>query len=914
MSKKNVNIKIGSDVEEAKKGINTISNQLNQLSKNIQKQQKPLRNFLDSFNAVGKALGLVKSAFSAVTDAVNDTINAYNTQTAAEKQLEAAAKNNPYLSDYSVDQLKKYASELQSISTVGDEELLPMMAQLAAAGRTQAEIQDIMAASLDISASGAMSFESAVKNLNKTFSGLSGELGEVNPQIKALSAEELKNGEAVKVLQKQYSGIAKTVADSTGGWQQFKNTWGDLKEIIGSTFANLQNSAGKVLNGFFGTIIEKLQAASKEADEFKKKLGIITTLDDDNASVTELNGVIEQLEKSRERLSNMALVANEEQQKVKDSIAKSATDEAEKAKAELAQLENDLLSAQDGLYKFEAQIEELNKKYLAAGSEDEKERIRQLADSVNAEQAAATETVRAWKLKVEEKEKEVAALEKSARQSKKIAEKEVQSLNEAFSSEFFGSKKSLLEEQKKVEEQLTLAIQKRDAAQKEADKQAGKSARDEANQKALDIIKANNAELQKNIAAIERKYSLMEQEGQKIDEAAKAQEILSAQESAYLKLISEDTTVVTENNSVAKARLAEIKESYEKVIEAVKKKAEAENDKKALEELEKETEKLTEEARKFVSTFSDSKLSTQIEKSIARLEEMKTTLGGNVEEADKLQKKIDELSGLLDKVKAKEAENAPSDLENWAKIHEKKIQIVSNFAGKYAEIMQGVSDLACQTAKNEAKVKQAELEKQLAVGEISEEEYAKKKEQIEKEAAEKQYKMQMWAWASNLLNIQAQTALAVVQALANSGPPYIAIPMAALIGTLGAVQLSTAISNKPVPPSFATGGVVGGFQGASMGGDNTYIHARNGEMILNAAQQKAMWKQLNGGIQPAGRAPMNVTIKNSAANTVSATPRMTESGLEVVIGQIVKKQMENGDYDTSMRLASLKESGIRYVD
>ncbi|MBQ4379524.1 MAG: hypothetical protein II821_10080 [Treponema sp.] len=332
MSKKNVNIKIGSDVEEAKKGINTISNQLNQLSKNIQKQQKPLQNFLQSFNNVGKALGFVKSAFSAATAAINDTINAYNKQATAEKQLEAAAKNNPYLSDYSVDQLKKYASELQSISTVGDEELLPMMAQLAVAGRTQAEIQDIMAASLDISASGAMSLESAVKNLNKTYSGLSGELGETNPKIKALTTEQLKNGEAVKIMKEQYSGIAKTVSDTTGGWQQFKNTLGDIKESLGSTFANLQNSAGKVLNNFFGTIVEKLQAAGKEADEFKKKLNIIATVDSETSSVADLEGAVSELEKQSKRIHNIELVALGEGAKVKSEIKK----DAEKTLVEIA--------------------------------------------------------------------------------------------------------------------------------------------------------------------------------------------------------------------------------------------------------------------------------------------------------------------------------------------------------------------------------------------------------------------------------------------------------------------------------------------------------------------------------------------------------------------------------------------------
>lgn len=183
MANKKVTIKIGADTKEAKKGINAISSELNKFAKNVTSTTKPVTNLLNSFNTVGKSLSLVKSAFSSVTGAMNDAIEASNKQVTAERQLEAAAKNNPYLSDYAVQQLKNYASELQSISTVGDEELLPMMAQLAAAGRTQSEIQNVMAAALDVSPSGAMSLEAAVKQLNATYSGTAGQCSKMSAEV-----------------------------------------------------------------------------------------------------------------------------------------------------------------------------------------------------------------------------------------------------------------------------------------------------------------------------------------------------------------------------------------------------------------------------------------------------------------------------------------------------------------------------------------------------------------------------------------------------------------------------------------------------------------------------------------------------------------------------------------------------------
>lgn len=44
---------------------------------------------------------------------------------------------------------------------------------------------------------------------------------------------------------------------------------------------------------------------------------------------------------------------------------------------------------------------------------------------------------------------------------------------------------------------------------------------------------------------------------------------------------------------------------------------------------------------------------------------------------------------------------------------------------------------------------------------------------------------------------------------------------------------------------YATGGVIGGYNGATMGKDNTYISARNGEMVLNANQQKRLFEIAN---------------------------------------------------------------------
>lgn len=909
MSKKNVTIKIGSDVEEAKKGINSISSQLNKFAKEVTKSQKPVMNLLNSFNTVGKAFSLAKSAISAVSGAINNTVDAYNKQATAEKQLEAAAKNNPYLSDYSVQQLKAYASELQSISTVGDEELLPMMSQLAAAGRTQAEIQDIMSAALDVSATGAMSLETAVKQLNATYSGSVGKLGQMNGAVKGLTTEQLKNGEAVKILKEQYSGISKSVTESTGSWNQFKNTLGDIKESLGSTFANLQNSAGKVLNNFFSTIVEKLQSAGKEADEFKKKLNIIATLENEEAGVAELEGAVSELEKQSKRIHNIEAVALGQGAKVKADIKKDANatlTEITNKRAEIQAKINDTIAEYNNL---QLQIEQ-NASDFRFGKITE-EVWKQTDELLKAEQVRVNGSVSLAKAELAQYDE---ANKGKIASSKAVIEqtgKESEALEKIYETEFLGSYAAVAEERKKIDEQLATAQEKLAKAQEEATKKAKTGAENDANEKALSIITKNNAELQKNIDSINQKYALMQSEGQEIDELAQKQEILSAKESAYLALISEDTTLVTQNNSVAKSRLDDIKNSYLEIAEAIEKKKDSEKDQEEIKNLTKETDALAKKAKEFVTEISSQSLSEQIEQDIAKFEEMKKHVNSSSEEWQALNDKVKELSALLDEVKQKEAELGTTEQTNsvqqWAQGFQQKLEIVTQFADKYSDIMNSITDLVTQNAENETTVKLAELDKQLENGVISEEEYAEAKEKIEKETAEKEYQAQMWAWGANLLNIQAQTALAIVKALAEGGP-YAGPAMAALIGVLGGVQLATAIANKPTPPSFATGGVIGGFIGASSGGDNTYIHARNGEMILNAAQQKALWNSI--GTSSSGNVSMNVKVINNAANEARANPKMTTEGLIVTIDKIVNSSMQQGKYTDSMQIAESQSNGV----
>lgn len=236
MATNNVNIKIKADSSEASSGIKKVQADLNKFSKTgLNKTTKEIQGLGKAVKGLGLTaiISAEVKALKSLCKGIQDTAQAYNEQLKVEKSLEIAAKNNPYLNNQAVKQLKEYASYLQSVSTTGDEVLIPLMAQLAAAGRKQDEIQKIMAASLDVAASGAMSLEEAVKSLNKTYSGISGTLGNTIAEVKTLTAEQLRNGEAVDIVAEKYKGMAEETAKATGAYEQMQNAAGDLREEIG---------------------------------------------------------------------------------------------------------------------------------------------------------------------------------------------------------------------------------------------------------------------------------------------------------------------------------------------------------------------------------------------------------------------------------------------------------------------------------------------------------------------------------------------------------------------------------------------------------------------------------------------------------------------------------------------------------
>ena len=299
------------------------------------------------------------AAIKKTVAALNDCEAAYKVQLKAEIALQTAAKNNPYLNDESVYNLRNFASELQSMSEIGDEQSLQVMAQLAAMGRTEEQIQAIMKAAADMSAVTGNSIQNVAVQLNKTYSGLAGELGEANSEIRGLSKEELEAGKAIDIIAKQYNGQAAAMADKT---VQLSNAWGDFKENIGRGWDNVTQPVKQFFLDVLNNINEATAKTNAIKDVLRKdKAGTATAAD----KKLLLKGAQEQLDNTKKLIDETMEILNNEE-KLAEKIRESG-DFVSKATYQ------DALTVYQTRYEKEIQrVNQLTKEYNALSKTEKK--------------------------------------------------------------------------------------------------------------------------------------------------------------------------------------------------------------------------------------------------------------------------------------------------------------------------------------------------------------------------------------------------------------------------------------------------------------------------------------------------------------------------------------------------------------
>lgn len=852
-------VKFGTKIDESglDKGLRSVKNKVNNTSKDLNKGAKAVNELKTVFNETGGAaagfaskMGSVASGGGAVAAGITAAIlaakkyietlkqanEAYKVQEKAESALAKAAENNPYLNRESVQHLKDYASEIQNASNFGDEGTIDVMAQLAASGRSESEIMKLVAAAADYAAAKHISLESAVQNLNKSYSGLAGELGELFPEVKALTAEQLKNGEAVDIIAQKYKGFAKEAADSG---TQAKNAFGDFMESIGRIANPAFEAVNRIAKSFWELMTTGMTNFNNALETASRKWGIGGTKRSVDEGVNLINTEFQDSQTGKMR--------GAEEVQTKEYL------EWLNQELEIRNKINGTLTSEEmqALILIKSEIRRRNEIEKAAKAEEK-------AAQAKAEAAVKT------------------------KEAQKTADDYAKDSN------------------KKLQESL-YALEVEAKAKGEA-----VSAQDKYNvylQSYIDLLTKTEDAIKEGYPVEQKRLEQLKEAKKAVDEAADAEEKLAAA-IQYTQAATDALNSGTKNLTPAEELDAEIKQ-----LDDIKAKIEAMSDAEVLAAQEAADEQLT-KSELIVGLNEAEKQATlaKVEAITATEESWWDKYANQQEQLLEMKKAVDESEVLseeekIEALKALDEEYSKSRKQQFAELATQ----IKGYTDQTVDIMNQAADLMLDGVKNQSAAEQAELETKYRKGEISEEEYNKKVAESKKKAAKEQYKIQMWQWGASILQATANIAQGVSMAIAQGGFPA-GLITGALVGAAGAVQIASIIASKPTPPSFSTGGIVGG---SSTHGDNIAANLNSREMVMNMSQQKGLWDFINGGSRSAGGGA-NIVINNSASNLVRAQPQITKDKIELLIDARVNDSLKNGRYNNSLNMAQQGMSGDFY--
>lgn len=162
---------------------------------------------------------------------VSEAIDAENNL----NQLNAALARNGQLTIETSSAMSKFASDMMAVSTIDDDVISGQLAIAMNFTKSADKARDLVSAAMNLSAAMKIDLGTAVELLGRTLDGTAGRLNETVPALRGVSAEALKSGEAIKIVNEQFAGAAASEVNTySGSLSQLSNVFGNFAASIGN--------------------------------------------------------------------------------------------------------------------------------------------------------------------------------------------------------------------------------------------------------------------------------------------------------------------------------------------------------------------------------------------------------------------------------------------------------------------------------------------------------------------------------------------------------------------------------------------------------------------------------------------------------------------------------------------------------
>lgn len=194
---------------------------------------------------LGKAIdGLKKRAkllaiagFGALTAIITKSVKLFGVQEKAITKLEAALRSTGKEVSNNSKELQQYASQLQKITTVGDETSLQLLQMSLNMGASVDQAKEATKAAIGLSAAYGIDTQSAIRAATLAQQGNYDLLNRYVPSVRLAKTEEEKRARAMEAFAAAFEVAQAETQTLSGAMAQMQNALGDLGEEIGKAFA-----------------------------------------------------------------------------------------------------------------------------------------------------------------------------------------------------------------------------------------------------------------------------------------------------------------------------------------------------------------------------------------------------------------------------------------------------------------------------------------------------------------------------------------------------------------------------------------------------------------------------------------------------------------------------------------------------
>lgn len=191
-----------------------------------------LRDFMQGPVAACK---LIVDGVKSVIENMGELSNEFAEDETAQLKFTAAIEASSVMTDGAAERLNTLAEALASSTGMANSAAQSQIAMLAATGRSEEQINNMITAAKGLAVATGVDLDTALNQINQTFSGTTGRLAKTTPALATLSEEELKNGDAVGILIAKYGEMGDALDNSSEvSIKNNANAWGEVKSAIGS--------------------------------------------------------------------------------------------------------------------------------------------------------------------------------------------------------------------------------------------------------------------------------------------------------------------------------------------------------------------------------------------------------------------------------------------------------------------------------------------------------------------------------------------------------------------------------------------------------------------------------------------------------------------------------------------------------